>query len=199
MSKHFLVRLCTSALVVALAAVAIHAQQPALRGTEAMGVPAPWQWPTGRVLTDVAADGAVWAATADWKAGFATGGTTFTPCLGSQVPSQPATFRLASVRVGATDLALADAVPVLDGQRVTLDRGTTTEFYDLRHEGIEQQFRWCDLPERGELRLRVAVDTDLRAEREGDGFRFLGPHGGIRYGQATAIDAAVRQLALVRQ
>lgn len=199
MSKHFLIRLCTSALVVAFAAAASLAQQPVPRRNGVVDAPAQPGWPTGHVSTDQAADGTVWVATAAWKAGFATGGTTFTPFLGSQVPSQSATFRLVGGSVDGADLVLADAVPVLAGQRVTFDRGALTEFYDLRPEGIEQQFLCRELPTRGELRLSIAVATELLAERAGDGFRFVGPHGGIRYGQATAIDAVGQRLVLSTQ
>lgn len=199
MSKQFLVRLCSSSLVVALAAAAGHAQQSLPRPGDATGVAAQPVWPTAQVLTDTAADGTVWAATADWKAAFAPGGATFTPFLGSQVPSQSATFRLVGARVGDIDLPVNDAAPVLAGQRVSYARGALAEFYDLRAEGIEQQFLCRELPKRGDLRLSIAVATELLAERVGDGFRFAGPHGGIHYGQATAIDAAGERLVLATE
>lgn len=115
------------------------------------------------------------------------------------MPSQSATFRLAGARVGNVDLAIGRADPVLAGRRVSYARGALAEFYDLRPEGIEQQFLCRELPNRGELRLSIAVATELLAERAGDGFEFAGPHGGIRYGQATAIDAAGERLVLATE
>lgn len=199
MSMHCLVRLCTSSLVVAFAAAVGHSQQPSPAPVAVLGPAAGPAWPADVVHTDAAADGTVWAATAGWKVGFAPGGATFTPHLGSEVPSQSATFRLVGARVGAVDLAVGEAAPVLAGQRVTFDRGGVTEFYDLRPEGIEQQFLCRELPTRGELRLSIAVATELLAEHDGAGFRFAGPHGGIRYGQATAIDAAGERLVLTTE
>jgi hypothetical protein len=153
-------------------------------------------WPTDCVLTDVAADGAVWAATAAWKAGFAADGATFVPFLGSDAAAASATFALRDVRCGSTALPVSGAMPRLDGQRVVYDRAVVQEFYLLRQQGIEQQFLFASLPERGELRLDVHVATPLAHAADGRGHAFTGEHGGVRYGEALAIDADGRMLLL---
>jgi hypothetical protein len=168
-------------------------------GGEPTIAPPTLSWPEGRVLTDTTADGAIWAAAPGWKAGFAAGGVTFIPFLGSDVPSQPVTFTLKSLAANGADVATAAVGPVQHGQRVTFDRGTVREFYDLRPDGIEQQFAFDTLTVRGALELTIAVAGDFTAARDGDGFAFLGANGGVRYGRATAIDAAGRRLDLATE
>src|SRR5687767_15565563 len=95
----------------------------------AVHAPATVRLPDDRVLTDVLEDGTVWAATRGWKAGFAANGATFVPCLGSEVPSAPTTFRLHAARSGELPLTLGDAMPSLAGERVDYVRGGVCERY----------------------------------------------------------------------
>jgi hypothetical protein len=155
-------------------------------------------WPADRVLTDVAGDGTVWAAAGGWKAGFGKQGATFVPHPGGGGPSVGATFRLRAAQVAGLALPVAAAVEAArDGMRIDYERGGAVERYELRGEGIEQQFVLRELPARGDLVLEVAVATALACEPAGAGFVFVGDDeedgSGIRYGAAVAIDAAGRR------
>lgn len=153
-------------------------------------------WPTNRVLTDRPGNGSVWAATARWKAGFTAAGATFVPFLGSDAPSHAATFALGAVRCGEVTLPVAAAAPRLHDQRVAYERGAVREQYLLRQEGVEQQFVFAALPNRGALQLDVVVTTALQHRIDGDGHAFTGERGGVRYGRAIAIDATGREAAM---
>jgi hypothetical protein len=180
-------------LLLATGAPGLMAQE---RGGAPASAPSSLPWPSDHVLTDTTAEGVIWAAAPGWKAGFAADGVTFIPFLGSTFPSQPVTFTLKSLTANGTDVAAATVAPMQQGQRVTFHRGAVREFYDLRQDGIEQQFAFDALPARGALELVIGVEGDFTAGREGDGFAFAGAHGGVRYGRATAIDAAGRRLDL---
>ena len=156
-------------------------------------------WPTDRVLTDVTADGTVWAATAGWKAGFEALGATFHPFLGGETPPAPVTFTLRSAHCGATALAVGPSRPQLCGQCVVAERGDVREQYLLRQDGIEQQFVLTSLPNRDGLLLEVAVTTDLVHHDNDAGHAFVGEYGGVQYGHALAIDAVGRRLPLVAE
>lgn len=167
--------------------------------TQVAGVAAPVSGSFGRVFAEQVADGTIWAANGVWKASFEAGRTTFLPFLGSQEPSRPVAFRLASASVSGRELALGGEATTLREQRVEIDHGTVLEAYDLRAQGIEQSFVLRDLPVRGELRLDLAVDTGLEVVADGPGFTFRCAAGAVRYGAAMAIDARGRQLALQTQ
>ncbi|MCU0866252.1 MAG: hypothetical protein MUC36_20905 [Planctomycetes bacterium] len=154
-------------------------------------------WSLDRVLVDQPGDGSLWASAAGWKAGFSREGVTFVPFLGSDVPSAPTSFELQRATCGGRDLPLAASVPYLTGQRVGIDHGSLVERHDLHPHGVEQSFVLPTLPARGELVLELGVRTALAHEFDGAAHRFVGPHGGMRYGAATAIDAAGRSMALV--
>lgn len=175
------------------AAACLPAQEPQpQRATTPGNLP----FPTETVFTDHAPDGTVWAMAGTWKAEFAASGTTFVPFLGSTVASAPATFHVGEVTCGGVHLAVTAAEPQLADRRVQFQRGGLVEFYDLTPEGIEQQFAFTTLPARGELRVALEVGTDLAAEPDGAGLYFRGPHGGIRYGEAVAIDATGARCAV---
>jgi hypothetical protein len=160
-------------------------------------VPAPASslvWPTDRVVADVAADGSIRAATADWKVGFGADGATFHTFAGGDAPPVAATFALRAATAGEQPLAVGDAMPSLAGQRVTYERGAVRELFDLRTAGIEQMFVLGALPNRHDLTLDVAVTTSLAHRVDGDAHAFTGAHGGVRYGAALAIDANGRRL-----
>ncbi len=157
---------------------------------------APMAWPAGVVLHDTAADGALWSAGGNWKARFDRAGATFLAASGNRGPAPQARFQLAGVAFGATKLVLTESAPVRTGDRVTYARGAVREFFDVRADGIEQQFLFTELPGAGDLVLDVAVDTDLAIEREGEGHVLRGTAGEISYGRALAIDATGARLPL---
>jgi hypothetical protein len=55
---------------------------------------------------------------------------------------------------------------------------------------------FASLPQRGELRLELALATELIGRDLGADLAFEGPDGGVRYSDAVAIDAAGRRCAL---
>ncbi|MBL8753775.1 MAG: hypothetical protein JNK15_10785 [Planctomycetes bacterium] len=182
--------------ILGAAALPLLAQTP-MPLPNAPHAPADLPWPTDRVLTDAPGDGSIWAMTAAWKAGFDDHGAVFVPFLGSDVPSAPTTFTLRSVRAGDASVAVGDAMPQLDGQRVSFARGDVVERYDLRQAGIEQSFVFANLPNRGELQVEIAVQTALEHRLDGRDHCFVGAAGGTRYGGAIAIDARGERLPIV--
>lgn len=184
-----------SAATAALFAVLPHllpAQQPVGLPTAAPTL----AFPAAGALLDIDASGTVWAAGERWKAGFAANGVTFAPFLGSELPSQPVTFRFANATVAGRLLPCEGALPLAGTQRVDYARGALVESYLLTASGIEQTFRFDTLPQRGELVVDVAVDTELTFGPDGDGVAFTRAEGGVRYGRATALDACGCQLSL---
>ena len=139
--------------------------------------------PAGFQLTepvfDVAADGTLLAAGPGYVARFDRRGAEFTPFLGSDAErTWPVSFVLVGAAVGGNDLPVAGATPVRSGRLVTFARGAAEELYELRADGMEQRFVFRSLPARGELCLRIDVDSDLHAEVVADGVQFAGPRGG---------------------
>ncbi|MFO1077244.1 MAG: hypothetical protein U1E73_05905 [Planctomycetota bacterium] len=155
--------------------------------------PAAIPFPADSALTDVTADGTIWAAGERWKASFGADGVAFVPFLGSELPSQPVRFAFAGATVGGTAIRCEPAVARLHDRRVDYARGGVVECYDLRPDGVEQTFRFDSLPARGELVLGVDVTTALAFGRDGADIAFTRAEGGVRYGRATAIDGAGRR------
>lgn len=153
-------------------------------------------WPPGAVLHDVDSHGAVWSSGAAYKARFDAQGMTFWAASGAAAPAPQAQFALKAVRQGAAHLPLCSASPERKGDRVSFARGSLVEFYDVRPEGVEQQFLLHALPGAGELVVEVGVSTDLTVARAEVDHVLHGAHGAIRYGEAIAIDAAGARLPL---
>ena len=135
-----------------------------------------------------------WARGADYKACFTPEGARFVPFLGADAPrTTPVAFELTGARVGGLSLELAaDVEPRREGRRVSFDHGALRECYELGGQGMEQSFELDALPARGELRLIIAIDTELEPRREAGGIVFSGPRGGVRYGATTVFDARGR-------
>jgi hypothetical protein len=192
-------RLPLSYLVLAAIAAPLAMVSAQTPEAQVAGFAAPVSWSLDQVFAEQAADGTIWAANGLWKASFSAGHTTFTPFLGSQEPSRPVGFRLASASVNGRELVLGGEVTTLRTQRVEIEHGTVLEAYDLREQGIEQSFVLRELPARGELHLDLALDTGLEVAADGEGFVFRCAAGAVRYGTAMAIDARGRQLTLLTQ
>lgn len=172
---------------------ALSAQDPGKPPAMATGLDLRLQAPSH----GLAADGALLAAGPDYRARFDADGAHFTPFLGSDAERVwPVTFHLAGAEVGGQPLAVQPAMPVRNDDVVVFERGAAAELYELRADGIEQRFVFRSLAVRGELRLHVDVTTELAAGRLGDDITFDGPRGGVRYGQAVAIDGAGRRVAM---
>lgn len=156
--------------------------------------------PADFLAFDEPGDGALWMAAAAWKAKLAADGLTFAPHLGSDDRSG-ARLRLdlQSATVGDQPLALRAGERVRRERVVTVDRGPLHERYDIAPHGVEQSFVFDALPNRGELRLQLAVDTTLRTEGGGSELRFVGERGGVSCTNAVALDARGARLPLLMQ
>ncbi|MBK8974995.1 MAG: hypothetical protein IPM29_03645 [Planctomycetes bacterium] len=139
-------------------------------------------------------------AAARYKAEFAAGEARFVPFLGSSASRNwPLGMRLTEVTITGEPLPLRAAPdPARQDSLVTFDHGGVAVRYEARPEGLEQSFVFDDLPRRGELEIRLDVDSDLQATTEGSTLRFAGADGGVDYGSATAIDARGRRIDLAR-
>lgn len=182
------------------------AERPAL----AASAPAAEPSPAARTASPIAAvprpstvvwsaDGrqTLWARGTTYKCSFGTDGATFVPFLGAAAPrNHPVQFRLAHVAAGGVPIEFdADVAAVRSGDKISFDRGAIVEVYDTALESVEQSFVIERLPNRGELALRIAVESDLSPAESADdvgGLEFRGELGTVRYGRATVVDAAGR-------
>lgn len=145
------------------------------------------------VLSDRAADGALWVLGANWKMRFASDRTTYHPRFGSRAPRTPTLdVSLAAVTIGGRPLELAhpEASPI-GSDLVEYDRGVLLERWKLEPHQVEQTFVFERSPGDGDLVLEFGPGTDLVPDGvDGEGLRFaMQGVGDIRFGQATLIDA----------
>ncbi len=144
---------------------------------------------------DAPGDGSLWARGATYKIGFDSGGATYYPDCG---PSAPRNYQHQlspdTVEIGGRALPFEPrALPVREGDRVELDRGSFVEVYELGARSLEQIFVFPTLPRRGELVLRIPVGSEFEGSTHAAGITFAGPFGEVSYGRATAIDANGRR------
>lgn len=134
----------------------------------------------------------IWALGASYKCAFATEGATYIPFLGASAPrNYPLEFRLANVSRGGVPIPFeADVAAVRSGERVSYDRGSFVEVYDLEPASVEQSFVFERLPGEGDLVVRIAVQGDLTPDERPEGLEFRNDRGTVRYGRATVVDAA---------
>jgi hypothetical protein len=116
---------------------------------------------------------------------------TFIPDLGPDAPRNfPVHFALESVTVGGgTDRVRREAAPIRAGDRITYERGTLREIYDLRIGEMEQSFVLDELETRGEIAVRVRVASELARGISDSGLSFSNEHGRVGVSRAIAIDA----------
>ncbi|MBL8754428.1 MAG: hypothetical protein JNK15_14085 [Planctomycetes bacterium] len=141
--------------------------------------------------------GTAWALGATWKASH--DGTTFTfiPAFGSTARQNwPLALRLDEVRVGATAVPVTDGAVQVEGDAWRIARGGCIEHFALGRDAVEQSWVFAELPQRGELRLRLQATTELTGHDRGGDLEFTGPDGNVTYSSAVAIDAAGRRCAL---
>lgn len=149
------------------------------------------------VLFDTGEESSVWVGGSNYKARFDSTGATFTPFLGVDVPrSFPVRFALGEVWSGNVELDLDRGCrPELNHERVCFDRAGVRELYDVDFASLRQSFELDALPtladqhSAGGLVLVVEFESELQARREAEGVSFLGPFGGVHYGEATVYDA----------
>ncbi len=191
-----------SILAVALCAAPASAQSPT-PSTAGRAAPAATPLPRAPRATapyvDTMPDGTVWARGANWKAAFTAQGVQFVPFLGSDAPrNHPLALQLASVSAGGQPLQLElQHPPSVRGSRVEIARGALVEAYELTLPHVEQTFTFERPVRAGALEVRMRVVTELQAAADGGGgFTFGNERGGVRYGRATAIDAARRTVEM---
>lgn len=141
-----------------------------------------------RLLFDQPGDGRIWAAGSTFKASFGAEGFVYVPFFGSHAPrNHPVHFVLRAVRVGGRDLALlADVMPSWSGTRVTFDRGSVREVYDLTPTSVEQTFV-VDGDQAGDVEVELEVVTDLVEDATTAGLQFGNALGHVDYGTAFLV------------
>lgn len=143
-----------------------------------------------------AADGALWALGANYKARFDRHGWTFHGRPTEDAPGhQPIHFRLAAARVGEKALPIGAVAPQRDGDRVWFAHPDVVETIALDPNGVEQTFTFRELSERGEIVVQVDVESTLEATHVPAGLRFASPFLEVSYSAAIAIDADGRRVA----
>lgn len=142
--------------------------------------------------------GTVWARGADYKMRFDKSGAAFIPFFGSCAPRNfDLGMQLVSVTAGGAAFELdAAAMAALTEDTVTIDRGDAREVYELVPESVEQKFVLERLPGEGDVHLRVAFESELTPSTNGRAWQFSNDYGRVDYGEATAVDANGRELAL---
>ncbi len=153
------------------------------------------------MLYDAPGDGSLWGKGSTYKMEFAAGATRFFPVLGRRAPHNfPLGLRLVDVSDAGVAVPLWSwAAPQRDGDTVTFEHGGAREVWRLGLEEAEQDFVFAAGAVRGELRLRLAVDTPLQApvRHEGGGLFFAAADlGGVHYGDALVYDGEGQRLAL---
>lgn len=150
------------------------------------------------VYFDEAENGALWAMGETYKASFAAGRFTYIPFFGSKAPRNfPVAVSLESARVGGLDVVAGVAsAPERAGDRVVIERGGVVELFDLDPRSVKQEFVFDSLPRHGDLRLRLAVETELAPRSSGAGVEFGNDLGFVSYSQALALDAAGARTSL---
>jgi hypothetical protein len=151
--------------------------------------------PWTSVLYDEPGDGCLWAVGASWKASFGADGVVYLPRVGANEPrNRPLALSPDLVTLGGEPVEFERAAqPARHGDRVTLDRGSFTEAYDLSADSVEQSFVFESLPRAGDLVLRIPVGSDLAAFETSSGLEFRSEHGRVDYSRAVAIDARGRR------
>ncbi|MCY2959003.1 MAG: hypothetical protein NTY35_02470 [Planctomycetota bacterium] len=147
---------------------------------------APVSGPCPGLHVDTTSAGEVWVRGQTYKAQFRADAARYVPFLGSHAPrNYPLELRVESVTIGGEPLAFDAVAPaVRDGDSIVYERGPFRERYLLAPDSVEQTFEFDDLPRRGEIVIRLAVETDLRPEADAEGFTYSNELGGVRYGRA---------------
>jgi hypothetical protein len=155
--------------------------------------PSPLQAPaTLPLLTDVDADGSVFARGADWKLACTSAGASWMPVLGSTAPRSPR-LGLSPESVTLAGAAVEwsrGAQPRLVGDVVEYDRGPWLERYRLSREVVEQTFVLPAPLGAGELVLRLATGDELvHLGRDGGLVFDADGRARVRYSDVVVVDA----------
>jgi len=141
---------------------------------------------------DQSADGSIWTMGRSYKAQFSANQASYFPNMGPHAPQlYPLSFHAAGADVGGTPIVYSnDVLATRAGDSVQYARGGMTERYSIRSDSIEQEFVFPSLPGKGDLVLRLALDTELARSQSPEGLRFSNDLGHVDYSRAVAVDAA---------
>ncbi|MBK7645260.1 MAG: hypothetical protein IPJ19_19820 [Planctomycetes bacterium] len=144
-------------------------------------------------------DGTPWVRGESYKARFGTEGASYIPFLGSAAQRNfPLDLHLESVALGGEPIGFDAGVSAKsEGETMRYERGSLTELYSVGVDSIEQSFVFDALPQgaSGELVLHIAAASEMQGEVLADRIEFANELGSVRYGLATAIDAAGARVA----
>jgi hypothetical protein len=146
----------------------------------------------GQIFYDTPGDGSIWARGENYKAGFTAQGACMIPFLGASAPAnRPLRLSPDSISIGGMPVSFERSVTATRaGDAISFDRRAFIEKYAVAASSIEQTFVFAELPSRGDLVLRLRVETDLDTRNStSEGLRFECDRGGVSYGRATAVDA----------
>lgn len=143
-------------------------------------------------LHDTGPQGELWVRGADYKARFDREGLTFVPFLGSHAPRNfPVRFAAPQARLAGALLDLdLEGGPLRAGSAIRYERGAMAEEFHIESGSVEQVFRFGRLVSAGDLVVRIAFESELVARQADSEIRFEGPWGGVRYGEALALDGS---------
>jgi hypothetical protein len=147
---------------------------------------------SGRTFFDAPGDGSIWVRSENYKAGFSTEGACMIPYLGASAPAnRPLRLSPESISISGMPVSFERSpAAVRAGDTISFDRAAFIEKYAVAPSSIEQSFVFAKLPSRGDLVLRLRVETDLDTRTAtSEGLRFECERGGVSYGRATAVDA----------
>ncbi|MBL8897564.1 MAG: hypothetical protein JNM84_08050 [Planctomycetes bacterium] len=177
--------LISCALLASASAAQIPSAPSALLPNDA--TPTLGAWPFAGVLHDLGPDGTHWVRGATYKASFDAEGFAYVPALPGAPRNFPLRFRLAAVHAGGVALSIdPNAAPMRDGDRIVYDRGSVSEVYDLRTREVEQTFV-VDAAIAGDVEIELAIESELVEDAGESGVQFVGPHGGVAYGEAFVL------------
>jgi hypothetical protein len=139
-----------------------------------------------------AGDDSLWARGANYKAHFTERGFSFVPFLGSDAPRNfPLRLVVEEIAYGGKAIAFRErALLTREGNRITRDLGGVEEIFEVTPERVQQMVRLPESALLGDMRLRFGVESELRAQEDGEGLRFSNELGGVRYSGALAFDEA---------
>ncbi|MHC4990538.1 MAG: hypothetical protein ACYTGC_06115 [Planctomycetota bacterium] len=143
------------------------------------------------VFFDTPGDGAIWAGSEAYKTRFDATGVMYIPFLGPNAPrNYPLRFTVDAASVGDQPVPFTRNVsPVRAGDAIVFDRGVFIERYEIGPSSMEQLFVIAQLPGRGDLTLRINIDTELLATESLDRLEFTNERGAVRYSKAKVYDA----------